>query len=89
VHLQEDLLHDVFEIRPTAQHALSQARYVLPVRAKQLSERLGIATLAALDEAWRFHALEFNSGWPCWLALEEVSPPRGDIGHRVRRGRKH
>jgi hypothetical protein len=34
MHLQEDLLHDVFEIRRATEHALRQTCDVLPMRAE-------------------------------------------------------
>jgi hypothetical protein len=51
MHLQEHLLHDVFEISGAAEHALRQARDVLTVRLKQLPKGFGIAALAAFDQA--------------------------------------
>ncbi len=92
VHLQEDLLHDVFEIRLAAQHALSQSRDVLTVLAEQLPKRLGIAALAALHEARGFHVVDFNSDRACWLALAYVLPPFGTVGrggyYRQRQGER-
>jgi hypothetical protein len=89
VHLQEDLLHDVFEIRLPTQHAVRETRDVLAMRPKQFAERLGIAALAAFDEARRFHAIEFNSGSRRWLALGDISPPHGNACQTGRQGWKY
>jgi hypothetical protein len=84
MHLQEDLLHDVFEIRAPTEHALRESQHVFAVLAKQLAECLDVASLAALDEAQGFHTLDFNSARRCWLA-RRVVPPRG-IGNLYRDG---
>jgi hypothetical protein len=87
VHLQEDLLDDVFEISLATQHTLREASDVLAVVPKKLPKRLGIALLAALDEARWIHGLDFNSDWPRWLALGD-GPPSRNTGRGGHRGRK-
>jgi hypothetical protein len=75
VHLQEDLLNDVLQVRLATEHALGQPSNVQSVLAEQLPERLGVAALAALHEARGFHELYFTSDRARWLALADVLPP--------------
>ena len=51
VHLEEDLLHDVFGVGRRAEHAVDEARHVALVPAEQLRERRAIPAFgAALDD---------------------------------------
>jgi hypothetical protein len=53
------------------------------MRAKQLSEGFGIATLAALDQARGIHLPDFNSDRDVLLVLERKKPRVGS-GRRIR-----
>jgi hypothetical protein len=74
MHLQEDFLHDVFEISGATEHSLRQPRDVLAVRAKELSEGFGFAALAAFDQALSLHLPDFTSDCGAWLVIAWQEP---------------
>jgi hypothetical protein len=49
MHLEEDLLHDVFCVGVRPEHPEDEASHVAPVAAKQLGERGPIPALSATD----------------------------------------
>jgi hypothetical protein len=53
VHLNEHLLHEVFDVGAAIRHAVHDASDVGPVAAKELRERIAIAALAASKELLR------------------------------------
>jgi hypothetical protein len=46
VHLQEDLLNEIFEVVRSTGHPVHEARDVVAVPLEQLPERVGVAALA-------------------------------------------